>query len=173
MRCCKLLDFSIQMLEHNRIICFIQGGVRFEDNAFPTIRELLNYHTIHNAPVTKKSGAMLTTAIQRPDLKPAKDKWSISHSRISIQTKLGQGHFGDVMKGILLPENLPVAVKSCKENVSDVVKQKFLAEAAILKQYEHPNIVKLIGICADREPVYIGRYTHFSLFNNIMKCKTF
>jgi len=133
-----------------------QGSVRFEENAFPTIRELLNYHTIHKAPVTKKSGAMLSIPVPRPDLKPKHDKWSLSHSQIKIQSKLGQGHFGDVMKGVLLPDNIPVAVKSCKENVTDLVKQKFLAEAEILKQYEHPNIVRLIGICADREPVYIG-----------------
>lgn len=72
--------------------------------------------------------------------------------------KLGQGHFGDVMKGILKPENIPVAVKSCKQNVSQVVKTKFLAEAEILKQYDHPNIVKLIGVCAEKEPVFIGWY---------------
>ncbi|KAK3734269.1 hypothetical protein QZH41_008856 [Actinostola sp. cb2023] len=132
-----------------------EGTVRFEDNAFPTVRELLNYHILHKAPVTKKSGAMVTTPVPRPDLKPRTDKWSLSHSRIQILTKLGHGHFGDVMKGMLKPENIPVAVKACKENVSELVKQKFLSEAAILKQYDHPNIVKLIGICSDREPVYI------------------
>ena len=76
---------------------------------------------------------------------------------IDIQKKLGSGHFGDVMKGVLRPSNTPVAVKSCKENVSQAVKQKFLSEAEILKQYDHPNIVRLIGVCADREPVYIGK----------------
>jgi serine/threonine protein kinase len=100
---------------------------------------------------------MITTPISRPQ----KDKWDLSHNSIQITTKLGQGHFGDVMKGILKPHNTPVAVKSCKENVTELVKQKFLSEAEILKQYDHPNIVKLIGVCADREPVYIGTYAPF------------
>ena len=87
---------------------------------------------------------------------------------IDIQKRLGSGHFGDVMKGILRPSNTPVAVKSCKENVSQAVKLKFLSEAEILKQYDHPNIVRLIGVCADREPVYIGKsipikITHLSV----------
>lgn len=25
----------------------------------------------------------------------------------------------------------------------------------ILKQYDHPNIVKLIGVCTQRQPIYI------------------
>ena len=48
----------------------------------------------------------------------------------------------------------PVAVKTCKsEFFTD--KHKFLKEAEILEQYDHPNIVKLIGIAAERDPVYI------------------
>ena len=103
--------------------------------------------------VTKKSKAVLINAVEKPE----KDKWEMCRDDIDIQKKLGSGHFGDVMKGVLRPSNTPVAVKSCKENVSQAVKQKFLSEAEILKQYDHPNIVRLIGVCADREPVYIGK----------------
>lgn len=107
----------------------------------------------HKVHVTKKSKAVLVNAVERP----GKDKWEMCRDDIDIQKKLGSGHFGDVMKGILKLSNTPVAVKSCKENVSHTVKLKFLSEAEILKQYDHPNIVRLIGVCADREPVYIGK----------------
>ena len=104
--------------------------------------------------VTKKSKAVLVNAVE----KPGKDKWEMCRDDLVLQEKkLGSGHFGDVMKGILRPSNTPVAVKSCKGNVTQTVKQKFLSEAEILKQYDHPNIVRLIGVCADREPVYIGK----------------
>ena len=114
--------------------------------------------------VTKKSKAVLVNAVEKPE----KDKWEMCRDDIDIQKRLGSGHFGDVMKGILRPSNTPVAVKSCKENVSQAVKLKFLSEAEILKQYDHPNIVRLIGVCADREPVYIGKsipikITHLSV----------
>ena len=127
--------------------------VRFEDQGFPSIRELLDYHVKNQVHVTKKSKAVLVNAVE----KPGKDKWEMCRDDIEIQKRLGSGHFGDVMKGILKPSNTPVAVKSCKENVSNTVKLKFLSEAEILKQYDHPNIVRLIGVCADREPVYIGK----------------
>ena len=125
--------------------------MRFEDRGFPSVRELLEYHVQNRVHVTKKSQAILVTPVLRE-----KDKWEMSRDSIVLKEKLGQGHFGDVMKGILKPSNIPVAVKSCKESVAETVKKKFLAEAEILKQYDHPNIVKLIGVCADRQPVFIG-----------------
>ena len=48
----------------------------------------------------------------------------------------------------------PVAVKTCTSEFF-IDKHKFLKEAEILEQYDHPNIVKLIGIAAECEPVYI------------------
>ena len=103
--------------------------------------------------VTKESKAVLVNAVEKPE----KDKWKMCRDDIDIQEELGSGHFGNVMKGILRPSNTPVAVKSCKKNLSQAAKLKFLSEAEILKQYDHPNIVRLIGVCADREPVYIGK----------------
>ena len=47
----------------------------------------------------------------------------------------------------------------------DEQKKKFLQEGRILKQYDHPNIVKLIGICVQKQPIMIvmelvpGNYT--------------
>lgn len=131
---------------------FYQGLVRFEDQGFPSVRELLDYHVKNQVPVTKKSQAIVVTPVKKE-----KDKWEMCRADLVLQEKkLGQGHFGDVMKGVLRPSNVPVAVKSCKESVSQVVKKKFLAEAEILKQYDHPNIVRLIGVCAEKEPVFIG-----------------
>ena len=141
--------------------------MRFEDRGFPSVRELLDYHVQNKINVTKKSQAILVNPVLKE-----KDKWEMRREDIILKDKLGQGHFGDVMKGILKPSNLPVAVKSCKESVSASVKKKFLAEAEILKQYDHPNIVKLIGVCADREPVFIGKLINGypTRNNNSLRC---
>lgn len=140
----QIRHFIIQLSDDNL--------VRFEDQGFPSIRQLLDYHVQNRVHVTKKSRAVLVHAVG----KPVKDKWEMNRDDIVLQEKkLGSGHFGDVMKGCFKPANVPVAVKSCRECVSATVKQKFLAEAEILKQYDHPNIVRLIGVCADKEPVLI------------------
>ncbi len=48
-----------------------------------------------------------------------------------------------------------VAIKTCRENLSEESKKKFLQEGRILMQYNHRNIVKFIGIAAHRHPVMI------------------
>jgi len=66
-----------------------------------------------------------------------------------------QGQFGEVFRGLFKPSVLTVAVKTCRSTMDDEIKKKFLQEARILKQYNHPNIVKFIGIASQREPVMI------------------
>ncbi|NWH41853.1 FES kinase, partial [Chloropsis hardwickii] len=66
-----------------------------------------------------------------------------------------QGNFGEVFSGRLRADNSPVAVKSCRETLPPELKAKFLQEARILKQYRHPNIVRLIGVCTQKQPIYI------------------
>lgn len=39
--------------------------------------------------------------------------------------------------------------------MDEEIKTKFMQEARTLKQYDHPNIVKFIGIASQREPVMI------------------
>ncbi|XP_066095624.1 tyrosine-protein kinase Fes/Fps isoform X2 [Saccopteryx bilineata] len=65
------------------------------------------------------------------------------------------GNFGEVFSGRLRVDNTPVAVKSCRETLPPDLKAKFLQEARILKQYSHPNIVRLIGVCTQKQPIYI------------------
>ena len=48
-----------------------------------------------------------------------------------------------------------VAVKTCKVTLPEEQKKKFLQEGRILKQYDHANIVKFIGICVQKQPIMI------------------
>jgi len=64
-----------------------------------------------------------------------------------------QGQFGEVFRGCYKLSE--VAVKTCRETLNDDIKRKFLHEGRILKQYDHPNIVRFIGIAARRHPVMI------------------
>ena len=66
-----------------------------------------------------------------------------------------QGNFGEVYRGVYKPRGLEVAVKTCRDTLSEEMKKKFLQEGRILKQYDHPNVVRFIGIGAQRTPVMI------------------
>lgn len=46
-------------------------------------------------------------------------------------------------------------MKTCREILPEDQKKKFLQEGRILRQYDHPNIVRFIGIAAQKQPVMI------------------
>uniref|UniRef100_A0A8C0A840 Tyrosine-protein kinase n=1 Tax=Bos mutus grunniens TaxID=30521 RepID=A0A8C0A840_BOSMU len=83
------------------------------------------------------------------------DKWALSHEDLVLGEQIGRGNFGEVFSGRLRADNTLVAVKSCRETLPPDLKAKFLQEARILKQYSHPNIVRLIGVCTQKQPIYI------------------
>ncbi|XP_025896337.1 tyrosine-protein kinase Fes/Fps isoform X4 [Nothoprocta perdicaria] len=121
---------------------------RLEGDGFPTIPLLIEHCLQSRQPITRKSGIILARAV-------LKDKWVLNHEDVLLGERIGRGNFGEVFSGRLRADNTPVAVKSCRETLPPELKAKFLQEARILKQYNHPNIVRLIGVCTQKQPVYI------------------
>ncbi|XP_066567675.1 tyrosine-protein kinase Fer [Amia ocellicauda] len=130
------------------IIQFADNQYRFEGTGFPTIPQLIEHHYTTKQVITKKSGVVLLNPVVKDK------KWILNHEDVILAELLGKGNFGEVFKGTLR-DKTPVAVKTCKEDLPQELKIKFLSEARILKQYDHPNIVKLIGVCTQRQPIYI------------------
>ncbi|XP_044731364.1 tyrosine-protein kinase Fer isoform X2 [Chrysoperla carnea] len=125
-----------------------EGLYRFEGPSFPTIRELILYQYSSGIPVTSRSGAILRQPISR-------ERWELNNDDVQLLDKIGRGNFGDVYKAQLKDTNQEVAVKICRTTLPEEQKKKFLQEGRILKQYDHPNIVKLIGICVQKQPIMI------------------
>ncbi|CAL8312969.1 unnamed protein product [Lota lota] len=83
-------------------------------------------------------------------------KYGIDRAAISLGQILGSGFFGEVYEGVykhINGDKTSVAVKTCKDCTPDVM-EKFMSEAVIMKNLNHPNIVKLIGII-EEDPVWI------------------
>uniref|UniRef100_A0A8C1MHS2 non-specific protein-tyrosine kinase n=1 Tax=Cyprinus carpio TaxID=7962 RepID=A0A8C1MHS2_CYPCA len=75
---------------------------------------------------------------------------------IILKRMLGEGFFGEVHEGVYQKKNgekISVAVKTCKECAPDV-REKFVGEAVIMKNLDHPHIVRLIGVI-EEDPVWI------------------
>ena len=68
---------------------------------------------------------------------------------------LGTGQFGEVYKGEwVTPQGAQeVAIKLLREGHAESDKVKFLQEAAIMAQFRHPHIVRLLGAVTVNEPV--------------------
>uniref|UniRef100_A0A0E0FFB9 Protein kinase domain-containing protein n=1 Tax=Oryza nivara TaxID=4536 RepID=A0A0E0FFB9_ORYNI len=65
-----------------------------------------------------------------------------------FREKLGQGGYGSVYKGVLLPGDLHVAVKMLNGN-SNCNGEEFISEVATIGMIHHVNVVRLVGFCSE------------------------
>uniref|UniRef100_A0A672P3H2 non-specific protein-tyrosine kinase n=1 Tax=Sinocyclocheilus grahami TaxID=75366 RepID=A0A672P3H2_SINGR len=124
---------------------------------------LLN-HTDSSLIVSPNKSVQLHSDIycEIPDEKPpppgmyGNSKVGLSRKDIILKHMLGEGFFGEVHEGVYQKKNgekISVAVKTCKECAPDV-REKFVGEAVIMKNLDHPHIVRLIGVI-EEDPVWI------------------
>ncbi|KAH8245925.1 hypothetical protein KR032_011687, partial [Drosophila birchii] len=85
------------------------------------------------------------------------DKWEIPKANVVINRCLGEGAFGMVYGGeAQLSSGMwtAVAVKTLKAGQSMEDRLDFLAEAEAMKKFNHRNVIKLLGVCLQNEPIY-------------------
>ncbi|XP_047514310.1 tyrosine-protein kinase transmembrane receptor Ror2 [Pieris napi] len=91
-------------------------------------------------------------------LNPKLEKLEFPRNNIIYIRDLGQGAFGRVFQAKapgLVPEEefTLVAVKMLKDEASHDLQLDFEREACLLAEFDHPNIVKLLGVCAVGRPM--------------------
>jgi fyn-related kinase len=79
--------------------------------------------------------------------------WEIERKQIRLVNKLGSGGFAQVWGGVW-NGTTSVAVKTLKTG-SSMTESDFLQEATLMKEFRHPNVLQLYGICSMEKPVYI------------------
>ncbi|XP_037650900.1 protein tyrosine kinase 2aa isoform X7 [Sebastes umbrosus] len=151
----------ISMETHSFIVRFQKEGER----ALPSIPKVSNNEKKLEAV---RSGVRAISVSETDDYAeivdeedtytmPSTRDYEIQRDRIELGRCIGEGQFGDVHQGVYnTPDkpDLPVAIKTCKNCTSDSVREKFLQEALTMRQFDHPNIVKLIGVITEN-PVWI------------------
>ncbi|KAF7473885.1 hypothetical protein GHT09_015443 [Marmota monax] len=90
------------------------------------------------------------------DLGPRKrgPQYGIAREDVVLNHILGEGFFEKVYEGVYTNrkgEKINVAVKTCKKDYTLDNKEKFMSEAVIMRNLDHPHIVKLISII-EEEP---------------------
>lgn len=94
---------------------------------------------------------------------------------IVYMSDLGQGNFGVVIKAeakniIAGEESTIVAIKVLKEGANDQTKKDFFREAALMHEFNHPNILKLLGVCIEQEPFcMLFEYMEFGDLNSYLR----
>lgn len=91
-------------------------------------------------------------------LNPVLEKLEYPRNNIIYMRDLGQGAFGRVFQarapGLMSGEEMTIcAVKMLKDDASQDLQVDFEREACLLAEFDHPNIVKLLGVCAIGRPM--------------------
>ena len=81
-----------------------------------------------------------------------------------LDKKLGSSHFGAVRQGLLKATSVTVKILSVSRESSY---RSFLHEVHILQMFDHPNIVRLLGVCTQERPYYI--ITEFLKHGNLLE----
>ena len=96
-------------------------------------------------------------------------------SNIMYIRDLGQGHFGVVVQAEAAnieegKEVSTVAIKVLKEGASPQFKKEFFREASLMCAFDHPNILKLLGVCIEMEPLcMIFEYMELGDLNDLLR----
>lgn len=91
---------------------------------------------------------------------PDYGKLQFDRTKLEILGDLGEGEFGKVHLAVahcILPNEpeTKVAVKTLKGGSSKETALEFRNELEIMMMFDHPNIVRLLGVCTQEEPLYL------------------
>ncbi|XP_053548860.1 proto-oncogene tyrosine-protein kinase receptor Ret [Bombina bombina] len=91
---------------------------------------------------------------------PEDPKWEFPRKNLVLGKTLGEGEFGKVVKATAFRLKgkagyTTVAVKMLKESASQSELRDLLSEFNLLKQVNHPHVIKLYGACTQDGPLHL------------------
>ncbi|KAH8323381.1 hypothetical protein KR067_006888 [Drosophila pandora] len=102
-------------------------------------------------------------------------KWEFPREKLTLDVVLGEGEFGQVLKGYAteiagLPDVTTVAVKMLKKGANSVEYMALLSEFQLLQEVSHPNVIKLLGACTtSSEPLLIIEYARYGSLRSYLR----
>ncbi|MGH0127440.1 UNVERIFIED_CONTAM: hypothetical protein FKN15_054631 [Acipenser sinensis] len=106
---------------------------------------------------------------------PEDPKWEFPRKNLVLGKTLGEGEFGKVVKATAFRLKgkagyTTVAVKMLKENASQSELRDLLSEFNLLKQVNHPHVIKMYGACSQDGPLHlIVEYAKYGSLRNFLR----
>lgn len=151
-------SLSVRDLDHNtgegvkhyRIRNMDNGGFYITAKiSFNSLKELVQHHSRDaDGLCTKLMKPCQSRAPQKPWWQ---DEWEIPRESLKQERMLGAGQFGEVWRGVYNNDR-KVAIKKLKMGTMSV--EAFLAEANMMKNLQHPRLVRLFAVVT-QEPILI------------------
>ena len=100
----------------------------------------------------------------------------VDPDRIVFVAELGEGNFGKVFKGLVQgfndsEEATTVAIKTLKVDSNDHMRKEFFHEAQLMSNFNHKNIVRLLGVCVENSAMLCMLFEYMELgdLNNYLR----
>ncbi|XP_064381252.1 tyrosine-protein kinase Lck isoform X2 [Dromaius novaehollandiae] len=139
-----------ETVKHYKIRNLDNGGYYISPRVtFGSLHELVEYYTHSPDGLCTRLGQPCRT--QKPQKPWWQDEWEVPRESLKLVEKLGAGQFGEVWMGFY-NGHTKVAVKSLKQG--SMSPSAFLAEANLMKNLQHPRLVRLYAVVT-KEPIYI------------------
>ncbi|XP_056396066.1 tyrosine-protein kinase receptor UFO isoform X2 [Hyla sarda] len=125
---------------------------RYGEAFEPTVEqgELVVRYRVRKSYSRRTTEATLNRLGISDDLKEKLRDVMVDRHKLTLGKTLGEGEFGSVMEGQLNQDDyiLKVAVKTMKIAICTRTEMEdFLSEAVCMKEFDHPNVMRLIGVC--------------------------
>ncbi|XP_054651350.1 tyrosine-protein kinase receptor UFO [Dunckerocampus dactyliophorus] len=125
---------------------------RFGDAFEPIMEsgELVVRYRARRSYSRRSTEATLNSLGISDELKQKLQDVMVDRHKLTLGKTLGEGEFGSVMEGLLTQEDsvLRVAVKTMKIAICTRTEMEdFLREAICMKDFDHSNVMRLLGVC--------------------------
>ncbi|XP_038214357.1 proto-oncogene tyrosine-protein kinase ROS [Zerene cesonia] len=116
--------------------------------------------TLRQLPIRHSTNILYNQGVHCPSDAELAALPHIRREQITLTKFLGSGAFGEVFEGLARQidnnaGNTKVAVKTLRKGATEQEKTEFLKEAALMSNFKHEHILRLLGVCLDNDPNYI------------------
>lgn len=165
----KVRHYKIYQLENGR--CYVDY-----ETTFYNVQELVSHYSLVadklcsrllSPCVISEKPKMVNTTITGSTDQLADDVWETDRSSVCLIKRLGAGQFGEIWEGTWKQNITPVSVKI---QVESTTTSKFVEEIELMKQFCHPNLMTLLAVCTQEEPICIvmEQIAHSSLLEHLI-----
>ncbi|CAJ0561700.1 unnamed protein product, partial [Mesorhabditis spiculigera] len=145
----KMKNAQIKEAKTKKTVKYVLGGEKHE-----SINDLIDMYQIRKRKLQMGDEEV---TLYNPVKRQA---WELRHQMVTIEKdkKLGEGAYGRVYKGMLKKKTsekpIEVAVKELWSETPEAAAEVW-REARVMRNFSHPNVVKMYGVCNDKEPYLI------------------
>ncbi|CAH2047113.1 unnamed protein product, partial [Iphiclides podalirius] len=116
--------------------------------------------TLRQLPIRHSTNILYNQGVLSPTEAELSALPHVRREHITLNKFLGSGAFGEVFEGVARqladsPAETKVAVKTLRKGATEQEKCEFLKEAALMSNFKHEHILRLLGVCLDNDPNYI------------------